>query len=216
MTERVREKEFSEVREGISYRYQSEWINQLERQDHWLLYWFQQKMIQSVIKAPSSILEIGIGSGFTSNYLKSKGHQVDTLDIDKNKRPDIVANLVSYDFPKTYDHVLAFEVFEHIPFSEFEKILSKLKHVVKENIILSIPKNEYSLTQMLIKLPFFKIVNFEISLPKFRITEPYHFWEVGHGKITEKHLKETINKHSFKIINIKKYQSRYFIILRND
>jgi len=44
-------------------------------------YWHQ---IQEVLLLkPSEVLEIGIGNGFVSRYLKERGINVTTLDIDK-------------------------------------------------------------------------------------------------------------------------------------
>jgi len=119
--------EKTSVDSGTTYRYSSSWIYHLESADHWYLYWHQQKLMEGELKAGDRILEIGVGSGFTANYLRSKGYDVTTLDIDEEKKPDIHANIVTYDFPKDYDHVLAFEVFEHIPFNKFQGLVGRIR-----------------------------------------------------------------------------------------
>ena len=59
--------------------------------------------MEGLLAEGDTVLEIGPGSGFTSNYLRSKGIAVTTLDIDPAKHPDIVANVVEYEFPEPHD-----------------------------------------------------------------------------------------------------------------
>ena len=66
-------------------RYSSDWINKLESKEHWLSYWHQLKLKSESLEPKDSIIELGIGSGFTSNYLRSKNLDVLTVDIDKKK-----------------------------------------------------------------------------------------------------------------------------------
>ena len=104
----------------MNYSYSTDWIHNLESKKHWQLYWHQQKLLENRISVNDKILEVGVGSGFTANYLKSKGFNVKTVDIDQNKNPDIVKNIV-YTEPKffNFDVLLAFNIFEHIPYDEF-------------------------------------------------------------------------------------------------
>ena len=95
--------------------------------------------MQHLVNKGETLLEIGVGSGFAANYLKSKGVHVTTLDIDKEKQPDIAANIVQYSFPNQYEHISAFEVFEHIPFMEFKNVITKIGCVCKKNLFLSVP-----------------------------------------------------------------------------
>jgi uncharacterized UPF0146 family protein len=86
--------------------------------------------MKNYLKSKDTILEIGIGTSFTANYLKSKRFSVTTFDIDEEKKPDIVGNIVKYNWDTiNFDHILAFEVFEHIPFAEFKQALIKLKKI---------------------------------------------------------------------------------------
>ena len=88
--------EKKQIVNGIIYRYSTSWIYKLETEQHWRLYWHQQKLMEGKVKPGDSVLEIGVGTGFTANYLRSKGVNVTTLDIDADKKPDIVANIVTY------------------------------------------------------------------------------------------------------------------------
>ena len=97
-------------------KYSSNWIHKLETREHWLSYWHQLKLMEGHVEQKDSLVEIGIGSGFTSNYLRSKKVEVLTIDIDKEKSPDIVSDAASFKPDKNYDHFCAFEVFEHMGF----------------------------------------------------------------------------------------------------
>lgn len=51
---------------------------------------------------PGELLEvgIGIGNGFVSRYLRDRGVNVTTLDIDKDLKPDVVGAVLDIPFPK--------------------------------------------------------------------------------------------------------------------
>ena len=46
-------------------KYSSNWIHKLETREHWLSYWYQIKLMEGHVKQKDSLVEIGIGSGFT-------------------------------------------------------------------------------------------------------------------------------------------------------
>ena len=57
-----------------------------------LTYWHQIHYIWSL--APQSVLEIGVGNSFVSNYLRQRGVNVFTLDIDASLRPDCAGSVL--------------------------------------------------------------------------------------------------------------------------
>ncbi len=201
-----------EIVEGIKYTYAAEWTRSLESRDHWLLYHYQQQLMENKVKPGDKVLEIGPGSGFCSNYLKSNGVQVTTLDIDEDKEADIHANIVTYQFEKSYDHVLAFEVFEHIPYEKFIQVLEKL-HDRCRNIFMSVPENKRRLLDLDLWLPIIKNVRISVYVPKVPITETHHFWEVGHKNFTERRLETNIQDSGFEIEEKSKYKGRIYFIL---
>lgn len=198
---------------GISYQYSASWIHSLESEMHWRLYWRQQKIMQDLIKPGHRVLEIGVGSGFTANYLRSKEISVTTLDIDADKNPDIVANIVSYEFPDSYDHILAFEVFEHIPFDIFKVVLKKISRRLQGCMFLSVPRNERLWFRAEITMPKIREKIFELVTLKRRITTPAHFWEIDDGKIDGRDFKDALTSSSFKILRFDKSFSREFFAL---
>ncbi len=157
-------------------------------------------------------LEIGVGTKFTSNYLKSKNFKIKTIDIDENKKPDIVENIVNYKFDETFDFVMAFEIFEHIPYEEFIKSLKNI-NINTNYIFLSLPLLKKKIFQFKILLPIIHYVEFNIFINKNKITTKNHFWEIGEKSIKIKKLKNDIQKSNYSIekeITVDAY--KYFVL----
>lgn len=207
----------SENKENITYSYSSDWIHKLENSDHWLLYWNQAKLVFDYIQEKESILELGVGSGFTANYLKSKGYKVLTMDIDKEKTPDICANIVDYNFESKVDHVLAFEIFEHIPFEEFCKVIKKLKTVINKYLIFSIPRNEKRYLDIEINtILSSKKYRFSLKRIRNKLTTDHHFWELDYKKFSKKMVLETLKKENFHLVSHKKIKAIHYLVFRNE
>ncbi|MEA1896866.1 MAG: class I SAM-dependent methyltransferase [Bacteroidota bacterium] len=196
------------------YTYSSEWIHRFENRRHWLFYWHQISLIQSHISRGDKILEIGMGSGFTSNYLRSKSYQVKTLDIDPAKDPDIIANLVEYDYPEPFDYVLAFEVFEHIPFEDFEKVLSNMSKVCQKGLLISLPRNEKVWLRISMELPGSKISNFKIATRRRKLISKHHYWEIDYKSFSKSRIEELFEENNFEIVTLNKIYSLYFYALK--
>lgn len=204
-----------EIVDGVSYRYSASWIHTLESEDHWRLYWRQEKIMQGFVVRGQHVLEMGVGSGFTANYLRSKGIDVTTIDIDAEKRPDIVANIVKYPFVDSYDHILAFEIFEHVPFDAFRNVLERIVHVCKGNLFLSVPRNQVRWFMISVQLPKSGSHSFSIKTPRGKIKEKSHFWEVGHNGITRSKLESTFREAGFEILAQEEAFSRLFYVLNS-
>ena len=197
----------------MEYRYSSHWIHELESETHWRLYWRQQKLMRELVAAGDRVLEIGVGTGFTANYLRSKGVHVTTVDIDPDKRPDIVANIAEYDFPEAYDAILAFEVFEHLPYGDFPPLLGKLTAAAKRHVFLSLPRNRRLLASFGVKLPKVKARSFQWKVNRGKIDEPYHVWEIDHGGITIGSLEQELVRAGFAIARRDEAFDRLFYAL---
>lgn len=204
-------KEKEEVVNGTTYKYSSEWIHDLESENHWRLYWTQQKLMEGEVRRGDEVLEIGVGSGFAANYLESQGVSVTTLDIDADKNPDIVANLVEYDFQKKYDHILAFEVFEHLPFEELEEIASRIKISCRQGIFMSVPLCQREIIRLEYRVPFFGSGVLNLPLKKREVTEPHHFWEIGCNGVKERDFYKIFTEKRFEIQETMEKFSRLFI-----
>lgn len=179
------EKHRTQVVDGIEYVYGAEWTKVLEEKQHWEYYWYQQKLMEGlVVPGQDHILELGVGSRFAANYCRSKDLRVTSIDIDEEKKPDIVANIVTHDFDQRYDHVMAFEILEHIPYQEFERIMNKIPEFISGYAFISLPRNERVVFNLDLKLPKFRPVSYEWRILKNKITCKAHHWELDHGGIS--------------------------------
>lgn len=138
---------------------------------------------------PQSILEVGIGNGFTSTFLKRAGFRVTTADINPNLEPDICApieSLKKHLYGKKFDLIVCCEVLEHIPFDNFEKTLSFFSEL-SPRLYLTLPSYRkvigFSGWCRLPKLGF-KNKSWLLELPTSRALDKEHFWEVGYSRET--------------------------------
>ena len=197
-------------------KYSSDWINKLESKEHWLSYWHQIKLMLESLEPKDSLIELGIGSGFTSNYLRSKNIDVLTVDIDKKKSPDIVSDAISFKPNKNYDHFCAFEVFEHMKFEEMENVLNNIKSKIDKNIFISVPI--YKKTPINIELKFKSYwKSITVKTPKTSIIDPHHQCELNYKDITEEKLISVFEHHNFKLKNKSSFfRWRYFHFNKTD
>ena len=93
---------------------------------------------------PKSVLEIGIGNGFVSSFLKRYGIEVTTCDINPNLEPDIICEL--QDLPrhvnKRFDLIVCCEVLEHMPWNDFSKNIQVLSEISDRQLI-SLPSGRW-------------------------------------------------------------------------
>ena len=203
--------EKKEVVGGVEYKYSSSWLGKLENVDHWKLYWKQQQMIESILRENIRILEVGVGTGFTANYLKSGGHTVTTIDIDADKKPDIVANIVNEDIPGEYDLMLAYEVFEHIPYDEFMNVIDRMKKANVEYLSISVPVALRKVFSLDVKLPRIKRKSMKYHVKKKKLWD-YHFWEIGYEGTTMEGLSDDLKKRGYKVVKSDEFMLRQFIV----
>jgi ubiquinone/menaquinone biosynthesis C-methylase UbiE len=198
------------------YQYSSDWIHKHENLHHWMLYWHQVDMVRSRIKEGDRILEIGVGTKFTSNYLKSKGFEVVTMDIDPDKKPDIVGNVVQDELKEEFDYVLAFEVFEHIPFGDFRKVLDKIHRICRKGLLISLPRNEKQWLKLSAELPGRKTYGFRFATLRKKIITRHHHWEVDFSPYTKSMLENTFRDHRFLVEDCRRVSSLYFYALQTQ
>ena len=167
-----------------------------DTKERWISYWYQ---INEVLKTrPKTLLEVGIGNGTVSDYLRKLGIKVTTVDIDKNLNPDYVASVteLSNIFDEnTFDTSLCAEVLEHLPFEYFEKSLQELHYVTKKYLILTLPFFGIKVSFFL-KVPIMKKIGFVISLPypKKHKFNGEHYWEIGKKGYSLKKILKVISR----------------------
>jgi 2-polyprenyl-3-methyl-5-hydroxy-6-metoxy-1,4-benzoquinol methylase len=173
-----------------------------------------------------SILEIGIGNGIVSDFLKKAGFNVTTFDINPNLSPDIVGNVTElidiFQEPK-YDLILCAEVLEHMPFEYFEKAIVNIAHTTKKYAILTLPRSQRILVdiQFSFKLPKIQRIynGLTVSFPN-SIIPSLHHWELDSSKETRIKAINSIIKKYFTIIDSNRFRFRsyhhYFILKKYD
>lgn len=171
--------------------YGSWWINDLEQELHFTWYYHQANVVYKNCSRHMRLLEIGVGTNLLSDLLKRRKWTISTLDIDAGKNPDICESAFDFDYNSSnYQAVLAFEIFEHIPYNTFLKTINKISKSNVKKIIFSVPWNELSLFKIEIKLPKIKKLSLNPTISRGQISTPAHFWELSKGDkaIGEKQL----------------------------
>lgn len=167
----------------VSYNHYQENYDGLSR---FISYYYQIDLTTSL--NVSKCLEIGIGNRTVSSALMNRGVNVTTCDFDPELKPDYVADIRELPFENnSYELVMACQVLEHLPWSDFHKALSELKRVSGKFIIISLPYSSLYF-ELVIKFPFLKhiikkpCIDFCIRIPlffkKFKPTQE-HQWEIG-------------------------------------
>jgi len=160
-----------------------------------------------------TMIEIGVGSGFTANYCRSKGFRVKTLDIDSEKTPDILANVVEYEFKEKYDYLMAFEILEHIPFTEFQKIIEKIPSFVNKYAFISLPRNERRLIDVQVRFPIIKKIRFGWTVLARKLFTETHLWELDYKNYKQKKVEKLMEDSGLKIRKKIKNKYIYFYAL---
>lgn len=165
-------------------------------------YWYQASLILE--KKVKNVLEIGPGAGVVTNFLRSAGIKVTTLDIDKELKPDVVASVLKMPFgDNEFDLVLASEVLEHLPFENLERALLEIKRVAKKEVIITLPEFGHILLYLGIKIPWipFKNIFIKTSFPlKKHVFDGQHYWEIGKQGYSLQRIKDVISRAGFKIV----------------
>lgn len=193
--------------------YSHDWIFKLEGKYHWALYWHQLNCVMNIsrISKKDSIIEVGKGSGHTSNYLLQKGYSVTTADIDENKQPDIILDLMQDEIPKA-DAFLAFEIMEHIPYETVEKFIQSLNINRTRYFIFSLPyafKSFLWLEGMGLKIGTF---SFNIGTKRKKIISKHHFWELGINGHSVDSVKKMLLRNNYNTKADYKYRNHHFFV----
>jgi hypothetical protein len=185
----------------IKYKYTSDWIKTLEKELHWRWYWHQQKLLENRLQKSARIAEIGVGSKFTYNYLRSKGFHVQSVDIDKNKNPDLLLNIVDCnDSDLVFDTILAFNIFEHIPYDEFMITIEKFARNNIKQLFIGLPVNKKIILEIRLRLGRYFDQEIVLAVPKRKITTANHHWELEYKKTNTNKFIHDMSERSYKCI----------------
>lgn len=170
--------------------------------NRFISYFYQVDLIKSL--DAKSVLEIGKGSGFVSNYLKKAGYKVKTADFDESLKPEYVADVRDLSSVREkFDVVAAYEVLEHIPFEDFGKALGEIAKVSKKYVIMSLPYRSSGF-ELVLKFPFVRTLLKKPFIDLFlRIplrfggikTSGQHYWEIDSGRWSLGKVRRVIRKY---------------------
>lgn len=150
----------------------------------------QSKQIHEVHAfRPKSVLEIGKGNGFVSDFLKKSGMRVVTVDVNPELAADYtmdIRNLRSVFKENEFDCILCAEVLEHLPLSELHKLSRDILDISSLGAVITLPRADrtgasFRMTCNLPKIGT-KSIGFEIPISKKRrsIYDGHH-WEINHS-----------------------------------
>lgn len=121
---------------------------------------------------PNSLLEIGIGNGVVSSYLKQRGLRVTTMDIDKRLNPDYVGSVLDMPFvDDSFEAIGCFEMLEHLPYERFPKALTEIHRGSSRYAGLSLPDSTRAY-RLDVQIP--KIGELRKLIPLPRLEAPVH------------------------------------------
>jgi ubiquinone/menaquinone biosynthesis C-methylase UbiE len=151
-----------------------------------------------------TFLEVGIGSSVVSNYLRSSGCQIVTVDIDHELRPDVNASILQLPFKdNSFDLVMCFQVLEHIPFDAVVSALDQLYRVTKRYVVISLPERskyfrlDLNIYPIITKRLCFTIPSLLSQVHEF---DGEHYWEIGKKDFSLKRIKRLFETNSFNIL----------------
>jgi ubiquinone/menaquinone biosynthesis C-methylase UbiE len=166
-------------------------------------YWHQIDEIISM--KPKTILEIGIGSGFVTSYLKNKGFNIVSLDILADLNPNTVGSVLDLPFgDEAFNTVSCCEVLEHLPYSEFSNALRELHRVSQCHVVLSLPDDTsvYKFDIQLSKIMLVKkMFSNSFHKPESHNFDGHHYWEIGKINFSLEKIMNKIRQAKFDIIN---------------
>lgn len=206
-----------QVKEGY---YTKRAYNTLER---FISYFYQ---IDSVVNLSltQSVLEIGPGSRLVSEELKRLGYAVTTCDFDPQVAADITADIRA--LPCTdasFDCIMACQVLEHIPYTDFEKVLADFSRISKRFVVISLPERSVGMS-LVLKVPFIRsffrkdFFDWSVRIPvRFKGFQEsgQHYWEIDTWTTSKQKVRHSMQQH-FTILKefrppLNKYH-RFFIL----
>ena len=194
-----------------------------DTKERFVSYWHQ---ITEIIQLRSNkVLEVGIGNGFVSQYLKKKGINVVTLDIDHDLKPDIVGSVLSIPFgSKSFNVISCCEVLEHLPYIDFTRALKEIHRVSREYVILSLPDHtaiyRFNIELPRIKKPIKKLIPHPFPRPTHHEYDGVHHWIIGKTNYPLTRIELDIKRTGFKIIQSYRvfefYGHRFLLLGKSD
>jgi ubiquinone/menaquinone biosynthesis C-methylase UbiE len=189
-----------------------------DTKERFISYWHQ---INEITKLKvSNCLEVGVGNGFVSRYLITRGVNVITLDVNPNLDSNIIGTVLSIPFVhRSFDIVSCCEVLEHLPYHYFPQALKELHRVSRRYVILSLPDHT-PVYRFNVELPRVKPIKKLIPHPFPRTShhefDGVHHWIIGKKNYSLKKIETDLKRLGYKIKNTYRvwefYGHRFFLL----
>ncbi|MCA0326623.1 MAG: class I SAM-dependent methyltransferase [Proteobacteria bacterium] len=155
-----------------------------------------------VNRASGDVLEVGAGDGVLRRCAEPFVASYTVLDINSVLKPEINGDLRQY-FPELkngFDAIIATEVLEHMPFSDFRICLTNMKLYLRPGglLFLTLPHRKGN---MLIVTPRQRLLKWRFPVGLTSLSEaynkfvrgriwidPHHCWEIGDGEVRRSHV----------------------------
>ena len=193
--------------------------------ERFISYFYQVDLIAECMRdSRDRVLEIGVGNGTVSDYLRKAGVALTTCDFDRRLNPDHVADVRTLPFvDNSFDIVTAFEVLEHIPFEDFEGALRELHRVSRRRVILSLPYRSTSF-ELVLKFPYVRTIfrrlylGIFLRIPLiFRRAGPHsqHHWEMDLARFPLRRIRAILRRYFTVIREVRPvlHSYHYFFVL---
>ena len=212
-------KEFEEYMNYINQGKKEIYFGQkYDSKKRFISYWHQINEVRKL--DTKSILVIGVGNKFLSNYLLKRNYKVTTLDHNITLEPDLMASVLGIPLTNNaFATVACYEVLEHMPFEQFKTSLREINRVCEKYALISLP-DKSELLSVYFNVPILGEIkkSLNIILPNFlksEATDPDyvrgHYWSIGKKGYSLKKVKNEIKKSGFKI----KRTFRPFFVFRH-
>ena len=189
-----------------------------DSKSRFISYWHQANEISAL--KPGNVLEVGIGNGFLSDYLKKRGLKVTTLDIDPGLKPDLTGSVL--DIPigdVSFDVVGCFEVLEHLPYEKFPRALAEIRRVSRKSAVLSLPDHS-AVYRLDIELPRLgeirRLIPHPFPRPVPHVFDGTHYWVIGKAQYPLPRIEAEIKAAGFEIERTYRvfefYGHRFFVL----
>jgi SAM-dependent methyltransferase len=170
-----------------------------------LSYWNQIDHVRR--STPKTVLEVGIGNGFVSRYLREHGHDVHTVDLDPELGPDTVASVTALPFgDRSFDVVTCFETLEHLPWEKFAPALAELRRASARLVLVSLPDVTPYL-RLRLEAGFRKnwlnvVFDVPVLPPRRHRFDGQHYWEIGKRGYPLARVRKTIEDAGLEIRHV--------------
>jgi hypothetical protein len=198
------------------------YLAQYDDWDTWVRYYWQIRNVME--RGLREILEIGVGSGVVTSYLRRNGVRVTTLDIDPSLHPDCVASVTAIPFPSArFDGVLCTEVLEHMPFERSCQAIAEISRVARSWAMVTVPHFTLSFA-LLLRAPILHLREIRLRVPYPKRIRPsdigQHFWECGKHGYPVARLRRAFREAGFRIVSEQRpftnYSSCFFLMEKED